>query len=377
MKKLIFSISAWLMITLSAAAQLTQGPNNPGSAVAVTCAFIPSFVPYTPAVNVMSSNNSYAVAVHGPCYDDNTNCLNSTNFGFTIPAAATITGIIVDIEKRSDFGSNVQDNQLYLIKAGIPIGTNHATLWTSWPWTDTYETYGGCTDLWGTTWTPAEVNAANFGVIFASIDYSCADTIRSFIDHIRMTICYDMVLPVQLTELKAEQRKDEIALTWKTLTETNNDYFLVEHSPDGIHYASMARIVGAGNSNIQHDYSFIDENPYIGLNYYRIVQYDYDGKMEVFGPVTVNYSPEFNTPVKASWLNEQLIIFVSGNEEENIKCTLYNSTGLVISTQIFKLIQGSNTITWDISPIANGMYVLSVAITNGNHFTEKVVRIIK
>ena len=53
-----------------------------------------------------------------------------------------------------------------LLKAGSPVGTDHAATATNWGTTDATVTYGTSTDLWGTTWTPAQINASNFGLRF-------------------------------------------------------------------------------------------------------------------------------------------------------------------------------------------------------------------
>lgn len=62
---------------------------------------------------------------------------------------------------------DITDNIVRLVKAGVVVGDNKATV-TQYPSGDVVAQYGGATDLWGTTWTPAEVNASNFGVVLSS-----------------------------------------------------------------------------------------------------------------------------------------------------------------------------------------------------------------
>lgn len=171
-------------------AQIQVGPNSPGTLSNTSCSFAyGSTLHLAPPGNAAASNNQYATASHCNCCDANTSCLQATNFGFSIPGNATINGIIVQIEKRATFGSNIQDNGLRLLKNGVEVGANKAST-TPWPGQDAYFTYGACNDLWNTTWTPADINQSNFGLVFAAIDYSCSGTPSSFVDHIRITICY-------------------------------------------------------------------------------------------------------------------------------------------------------------------------------------------
>ena len=91
--------------------------------------------------------------------------LDTTGFfvGANIPATAIIRGIQVEIVRRAD-NTLVDDESVRLLKAGVVVGDEQAS-GTDWPTTDGTVTYDGSTNaLWGTTWTPAQINASNFGV---------------------------------------------------------------------------------------------------------------------------------------------------------------------------------------------------------------------
>ncbi len=78
-----------------------------------------------------------------------------------------------------------------LVKAGTIQATDRSTT-TTYTTGDTVETHGGPTDLWGTTWTAAEINAANFGAAFAATTKpdpaGQAHTIT--VDHIEITVYF-------------------------------------------------------------------------------------------------------------------------------------------------------------------------------------------
>lgn len=80
---------------------------------------------------------------------------------------ATIDGIEISIERSTDGGGGVVvDAVVRLVKAGTVVGDNKAS-GLAWPTTDGTATYGGAADLWGTTWTAAEVKATNFGFVIS------------------------------------------------------------------------------------------------------------------------------------------------------------------------------------------------------------------
>lgn len=91
--------------------------------------------------------------------------MQATNYGFNIPAGATINGITVQINREGSantLGLGVRDSVVKLVKGGTVVGTNKAVTGTTWGTTFSTVTYGGTNDLWGTTWTPSDINSANF-----------------------------------------------------------------------------------------------------------------------------------------------------------------------------------------------------------------------
>lgn len=91
--------------------------------------------------------------------------LKTSNFGLSVPVGATVTGIEVRITRagHSDF---VSDVEVRLAKGAVIQPANRAI---AGPWSSSMGPviYGSPTDLWGTTWTPAEVNASTFSVLLS------------------------------------------------------------------------------------------------------------------------------------------------------------------------------------------------------------------
>ena len=108
--------------------------------------------------------------------------------------------------------------------------------------------------------------------------------------------CY-CPLPISLLEFKGKQVGRTIKLEWTTLSETNNDYFTIYQSPHNLEYWYLVNnIQGAGNSNQSISYTFIDNNPTPGVNYYVLAQTDYDGTRVQYGPIAVQFItiPEYD-----------------------------------------------------------------------------------
>ena len=97
--------------------------------------------------------------------------------------------------------------------------------------------------------------------------------------------CCTLVLPVKLIDFTVDVDQQKVSLKWVTIMEENFREFIVERADDGINYEAIGSIVGKGFDihNIESRYSFVDESPLIGLNYYRLKAVDLDDSYEYFG----------------------------------------------------------------------------------------------
>ncbi len=94
----------------------------------------------------------------------------------------------------------------------------------------------------------------------------------------KATIILNEVLPVTWTRFEAAAETQTVSLIWETATETDNDYFEVEHAISGLEFKSIGRVTGNGTVNSISRYEFKHLNPVNGLNYYRLKQVDFDGQ---------------------------------------------------------------------------------------------------
>ena len=203
MKMNRFLVSLFVMASgsLSSFAQVA-GPNNPGSATVSGNGVY--FVSYATGFNALDNNMAYAVLGAYPnCTSQNDyQCFYSelasiSNYGFSIPTNAVVNGIMVEISKRVNSPvSDIRDSIVQLMNGGVPAGSNYASP-AQWPMPFTYVTYGGLTDLWNTTWTPADINAANFGVQLQITNGAYDQTAQ--VDHVRVTVYY--TTPAGLSEI--------------------------------------------------------------------------------------------------------------------------------------------------------------------------------
>ena len=77
-------------------------------------------------------------------------------------------------------------------------------------------------------------------------------------------------------------------LFWSTLSEVNNDFFTLEHSVDGLNWRVIRKVNGSGNSNERVEYTYTHKNIEKRINYCRIHQTDYDGKISDYRIISID-----------------------------------------------------------------------------------------
>lgn len=122
------------------------------------------------------------------------NNMRCTGYGFAIPAGATINGIIVTLDRHAKKGDKITDLTVYLVKAGVT-GTTDRSTTTFWPKNPASEFHGGAWDLWGDTWTAADINAANFGAEVAAQEPDPKDKKEDAnLNAVTITVIYNEVM---------------------------------------------------------------------------------------------------------------------------------------------------------------------------------------
>lgn len=174
-------------------------------------------------------------------------------------------------------------------------------------------------------------------------------------------------LPVKLIGFKGEAEKDKIKLTWKTASEKNNNYFVVEKSTDGTEFTETGKVNGAGNSSIIKTYSLYDYFPSSGINYYRLKQVNDDGTVETSSLIYVNYDLPFDFSVFPNPADKEnsVVIECDAENAERLDVYVLNLTGKQLAHHQY---QKSNKLEVDIKSLnlERGIYLLKIQIGNQN-----------
>lgn len=175
--------------------------------------------------------------------------------------------------------------------------------------------------------------------------------------------------PVELVSFDGECENGSHHLSWTTATEIDNDYFSIESSINGEDWAEISTIEGKGNTSQFSNYEVnVDA---IQSNYYRLVQYDYDGFQTYSDVIKVNDCNRSGLdyaiyPNPAS----DKITFESDNEQGNISIDIIDMMGKVVMTQD----RQSDLFDIDISQLNAGVYLISMRINDQIVTSKRIIK---
>ncbi|HMJ48028.1 MAG TPA: hypothetical protein VK498_11910, partial [Ferruginibacter sp.] len=161
------------------------------------------------------------------------------------------------------------------------------------------------------TWSSAQMiadvqawvtnGAVSFGWILRSNEATNQTTNRfssrtnpTVADRPKLTVTYTLPIPVKLISFTGQETKYGNALSWETAQETNNAFFSIDHSLDGLSYSSIGKVAGAGTTSMPQKYTFLHNAPSPGQHYYRLAQTDIDGKINYSPVVALNQKKEIS-----------------------------------------------------------------------------------
>lgn len=195
---------------------------------------------------------------------------------------------------------------------------------------------------------------------FSSIGYQRAG---AMIDNFEISAT---VLPVELASFEGELKDKEVHLSWETLSEINNDYFVIERSSDGRSFEALGTVQGKGNTNETASYSLIDPQPRAGINYYRLSQFDLDGRFEIFNElVAIEYLSDNTVEVIPNPVADGIVrVKYMSEASSELNIDIYNAAGQRIHSSVPTVSRGINTFELPLENEPKGIYFLRVRAGN-------------
>ena len=175
-------------------------------------------------------------------------------------------------------------------------------------------------------------------------------------------------LPVKLNSFTVQKASSSAQLDWSTAQETNSSYFNIEKSADGRKWTGIARVNAAGNSTTVKNYRAFDNNPFNGINYYRLKQFDADGKFEYSLVKSISFSKAYSIIVAPNPAKDFINISTTKNQSTILSIQLVDVSGKILKTVLL----ADNKLKLNLAGIAKGLYFIKVEDDN-NVQTQKII----
>ena len=184
-----------------------------------------------------------------------------------------------------------------------------------------------------------------------------------------------IVVAIELLSLSAEREatSEVTNLLWKTVSEINSDYFIVERSNtlDG-EYKEIGNVKAAGNSSSTKSYSYADTDAVeTGSYYYRLRMVDFDGSESMSNIVSVEVlnsnldNQQVSIKLYPNPVMEVVNIDIETEYKSSIEGGLFNAIGQQIQKiDISSIPAGTTKIKLDVSGLSSGTYFVRAKIGN-------------
>ena len=183
-------------------------------------------------------------------------------------------------------------------------------------------------------------------------------------------------LPVELTHFEAVATAPNTThITWKTETETNNNYFSLYRSFNGVDFKEIATIAGAGTSSVTQRYDFYDHTAgSSSIVYYKLEQTDYNGSttssniISVYNTQNAEQAIEIFEITKLLNNNGSVLMELQFPNEQQHAIIIYGLRGKCVYSNTFVNTQNA---TIHISNLTKGTYIVE-CVSNNQEQSKKI-----
>lgn len=169
---------------------------------------------------------------------------------------------------------------------------------------------------------------------------------------------FNPALPVELLYFNLTAEQQTVHLSWATSMEDNFYKFIIQRSDDGLSFQDIGEVTGQGfdTEDIVSKYTFRDEVPLTGYNYYRLKAVDLDESFEYFGVRAIKMNTAKKMGVYPNPSSGEVISFRTNfTPEESDRIVLTDPMG----TEVFSAY--AHTVGTDIAfsdKLRSGIYML-------------------
>ena len=180
----------------------------------------------------------------------------------------------------------------------------------------------------------------------------------------------DCPLPVELSSFEAIAGNNEVALTWTTASELNNDYFEIQRSTSD-DWTTVGTVEGT-NEATGSSYDYTDRAVVNGVTYsYRLVSHDINGAVNEYemtaeatptAPLPTEYALDQNFP---NPFNPTTTINYALKDAGFVTLRVYNLLGQEVANLVSQRMEvGNYSVNFDANTLPSGIYIYRLEVND-------------
>jgi hypothetical protein len=197
-----------------------------------------------------------------------------------------------------------------------------------------------------------------------------SDIITQFSPFTLGTIDNTNLLPVTWLSFDAKYNKeqDNILLEWKTLSESQNQSFVIERSKNGVDFTEIGIKTGSLNTSSIKSYQFWDFELLYCKTYYRIKQVDTNGNFSYSNIKMIETLDDEKLGITN--YQDKTILYSNLNQSTKAKVRIYDMNGHTVGMFEVFLKKGQNELLLPLINISKAVYIYKIELENKADFVS-------
>ena len=166
-------------------------------------------------------------------------------------------------------------------------------------------------------------------------------------------------LPIYISNFEGKTVEKGVELTWNVVEEKDGKEFEVLRFDDRMQNEEVLGKVALTDQRIGK-YTFLDEKPLLGTNYYQLKQIDIDGSFTKSKIVAVNPGIISATVIAPNPAQDYVNVQFSSRTAGTSEVTIYNIAGQPVSSASIRISEGKNNHRLNVKKLGGGHYFMKI-----------------
>lgn len=185
-----------------------------------------------------------------------------------------------------------------------------------------------------------------------------------------------IIYPVTWGDFEVKTGDQGVTVRWTTLQEEDNRLFEILRAGEEGVFSKIGEVAAAGFSRQAQSYSYLDNRPLPGVNYYKVRQVDIDGQSTQTESREARFTPESGISWSGVFPNPadaQVNVMFTLSEQANYSLELLDIHGRLISRRTGHSEAGIASETLEVDTYPAGLYLLRLETPVGTLVKKLVI----